>query len=46
MVVGAETGSHGLIIHTKISFTGCAYQGKDIVFTFIIECNSLRDSGP
>jgi hypothetical protein len=23
-----------------------AYQGKDIVFRFIIECSSLRDFGP
>jgi len=43
---GEETGSRGLIIHIKISFIGCAYQGKDIVFIFIIECNGLRDSGP
>jgi hypothetical protein len=28
-------------------FVGLAYQGKDIVFRFIIECNScLRDFGP
>jgi hypothetical protein len=50
MVVGGggagETGSCGLIIHIKISFIGCAYQGKDIVFIFIIECNGLRDFGP
>jgi hypothetical protein len=25
---------------------GLAYQGNDIVFIFIIECNSLRDFGP
>jgi hypothetical protein len=25
---------------------GLAYQGKDIVFRFIIECSSLRDFGP
>jgi hypothetical protein len=25
---------------------GLAYQGKDIVFTFIIEYSSLRDFGP
>jgi hypothetical protein len=24
---------------------GLAYQGKDIVFRFIIECSSLRDFG-
>ncbi len=27
-------------------FIGLAYQGKDIVFTFIIEYSSLRDFGP
>jgi hypothetical protein len=27
-------------------FVGLAYQGKDIVFKFIIEYNSLRDFGP
>jgi hypothetical protein len=27
-------------------FVGLAYQGKDIVFTFIIEYSSLRDFGP
>ncbi len=26
-------------------FVGLAYQGKDIVFRFIIEYNSLRDFG-
>jgi hypothetical protein len=30
---------------TSLPF-GLAYQGKDIVFTFIIEYSSLRDSGP
>jgi hypothetical protein len=25
---------------------GLAYQGKDIVFRFIIEYNSLKDFGP
>jgi hypothetical protein len=27
-------------------FVGLAYQGKDIVFKFIIEYSSLRDFGP
>jgi hypothetical protein len=27
-------------------FVGVAYQGKDIVFRFIIEYSSLRDFGP
>jgi len=29
-----------------MAFVGLAYQGKDIVFRFIIEYNSLRDFGP
>jgi hypothetical protein len=28
------------------NFIGLAYQGKDIVFRFIIEYSSLRDFGP
>jgi len=31
---------------TNIEFIGLAYQGKDIVFKFIIEYSSLRDFGP
>jgi len=27
-------------------FVGLAYQGKDILFRFIIEYSSLRDFGP
>jgi hypothetical protein len=27
-------------------FVGLAYQGRDIVFRFIIEYSSLRDFGP
>jgi hypothetical protein len=27
-------------------FIGLAYQGKDVVFRFIIEYRSLRDFGP
>jgi hypothetical protein len=27
-------------------FVGLVYQGKDIVFRFIIEYSSLRDFGP
>jgi hypothetical protein len=30
----------------RICFVGLAYQGKDIVFTFIIEYSSLWDFGP
>jgi hypothetical protein len=29
-----------------IAFVGLAYQGKDIVFRFIIEYGSLKDFGP
>jgi hypothetical protein len=29
-----------------LQFIGLAYQGKDIVFRFIIEYSSLRDFGP
>jgi len=29
-----------------VQFIGLAYQGKDIVFIFIIEYSSLRDFGP
>jgi hypothetical protein len=36
----------GSIIPLKASFVGLAYQGKDIVFIFIIEYSSLRDFGP
>ncbi len=32
--------------HTNGLFIGLAYQGKDIVFSFIIEYSSLRDFGP
>jgi len=28
------------------TFVGLAYQGKDIVFRFIIEYSSLKDFGP
>ncbi len=34
-----------VLCFTKI-FIGLAYQGKDIVFSFIIEYSSLRDFGP
>jgi hypothetical protein len=30
----------------KDYFVGLAYQGKDIVFRFIIEYSSIRDFGP
>jgi hypothetical protein len=34
------------ISHCSTSFVGLAYQGKDIMFRFIIEYSSLRDFGP
>jgi hypothetical protein len=30
----------------NLAFVGLAYQGKDIVFKFIIGYSSLRDFGP
>jgi hypothetical protein len=30
----------------KLFYVGLAYQGKDSVFRFIIDYNSLRDFGP
>jgi hypothetical protein len=33
------------LLQTALLF-GLAYQGKDIVFRFIIEYSSLRDFGP
>jgi len=32
--------------YARCIFVGLAYQGKDIVFRFIIEYSSLRDFGP
>jgi hypothetical protein len=32
-------------VKVYFSFVGLAYQGKDIVFRFIIEYSSLRDFG-
>jgi hypothetical protein len=29
-----------------VQFVGLAYEGKDILFRFIIESSSLRDFGP
>jgi hypothetical protein len=34
------------IAMTLAKFVGLAYQGKDILFRFIIEYSSLRDFGP
>jgi len=45
---GAYMKIRMLIINqiTFFDFFGLAYQGKDIVFRFVIEYNSLRDFGP
>jgi hypothetical protein len=51
-VLGQGSSFNGQSAHTRNSFTsnksfvGRAYQGKDIVFRFIIEYSSLRDFGP
>jgi len=39
---------HGFFIiwFSHSSFVGFAYQGKDIVFRFIMEYSSLMDFGP
>jgi len=34
------------VLAYKVPFVGVFYQGKDIVFGFIIEYSSLRDFGP
>jgi hypothetical protein len=37
----------GILFYSNYVFDGLAYQGKDIVFRFIIEYGgSLRDFGP
>jgi hypothetical protein len=35
----------GILLFQRDSFVGLAYQGKNIVFRFIIEYSSLRDFG-
>jgi hypothetical protein len=35
-----------LILNDLGQFVGLVYQGKDIVFRFIVEYSSLRDFGP
>jgi hypothetical protein len=35
-----------LVFSLVACFIGLGYQGKDIVFTFIIEYSSLKDFGP
>jgi hypothetical protein len=37
---------HGVLLTDGASFVGFAYQGKDMVFRFIVECSSLRDFSP
>ncbi len=40
-------GTTNEFLHNHLTFWPCfAYQGKDIVFRFIIEYSSLRDFGP
>jgi hypothetical protein len=40
-------GSQFATLEANVSrFIGLAYQGKDIVFRFIIEYSGLRDFGP
>jgi hypothetical protein len=34
------------VLAYEVPFVGVGYQGKDIVFGFIIEYSSLRDFGP
>jgi hypothetical protein len=34
------------VLAFEVPFVGVGYQGKDIVFGFIIEYSSLRDFGP
>jgi hypothetical protein len=36
----------GILLFQRDIFVGLAYQGKNIVFMFIIEYSSLRDFGP
>jgi hypothetical protein len=43
---GRETWKNTKLDHRSHPFVGLAYQGKDIVFRFIIEYSSLRDFGP
>jgi hypothetical protein len=40
-----KTTERKIPVH-EISFVGLAWVGKDIVFRFIIEYNSLREFGP
>jgi hypothetical protein len=42
-MVGSSLNS---FLHCPSVFIGLAYQGKDIVFRFIVEYSSLRDFGP
>jgi hypothetical protein len=44
----AQSGSVGHLseLESGALFIGFAYQGKDVVFRFIIEYSSLKDLGP
>jgi hypothetical protein len=49
IVQGGENKRFGKTWHNgkkRFEFIGLAYQGKDIVFRFIIEYSSLMDFGP
>lgn len=40
------SGLPEVITTFRLQFVGLAYPGKDVVFRFIIEYNSLREFGP
>jgi hypothetical protein len=44
--VAGKIHSCMILLLQDLPFVGLAYQGKDIVFRFIIEYRSLRDFGP
>jgi hypothetical protein len=46
LFVFGEGPNGGGRVWVNFNFIGLAYQGKDIVFRFIIEYSSLRDFGP
>ncbi len=43
--IGSRIGNRNIFLLSS-TFIGLAYQGKDIVFRFIIEYSSLMDFGP
>jgi len=57
MVIGCQKIFNSVVLKEKewkgmltflhfFCFVGLPYQGKDIVFRFIIDCSSSRDFGP